>query len=173
MTEELIQELIDGNKEYVSNMGNEIVKHVSGQKPKIAILTCADSRVIPEFIFNKSIGELFVVRVAGNIALGETVIKSLEYAVDHLNVKILIILGHTNCGAIKAAEDSEKLGYGELMEEIRSSFSMGENHTLCNLSRQLSMLPKRSEIINKHIKEETVKLIGAIYNLETGFVEFL
>ena len=173
MTEELLQELIDGNKKYISNMRNEIVKYVSVQKPQIAILTCSDSRVIPEFIFNKSVGELFVVRVAGNVALGETVIKSLEYAVDHLKIKILIILGHTCCGAIKAAEESDKSGCGELIGEIQKSFSHGENHTLCNLSRQLNMLPKRSELINKKMKEEKVKLIGAIYNLESGKVEFL
>ena len=173
MAEELIEELIDGNKNYISNKGNEIVKYVSGQKPKIAVLTCSDSRVIPEFIFNKSLGELFVVRVAGNVAIGEAVIKSLEYAVDHLKVKLLIILGHTDCGAIKAAEESIKSDCGELLVEIKKSFTLGENHPLCNLSRQLSMLPKRSQIIEKKINEGKIKLIGAIYNLESGEVEFL
>jgi carbonic anhydrase len=134
-------------------MGNEIVKFVSGQKPKIAILTCSDSRVIPEFIFNKSLGELFVVRVAGNVVLGETIIESLEYAVDHLKVRILIIFGHTSCGAIKAAEESES-NCGELLDEIKKSFSQGENHSFCNLSRQIKMLPNRSEIISKKINEE-------------------
>ena len=173
MAEELIKELIDGNKKYITNKRNEIVKYIPGQKPKIAILTCSDSRVIPEFIFNKSIGELFVVRVAGNIAIGETVIKSLEYAVDNLKVKLLIILGHTGCGAIKAAEESMESDCGELLGEIKKSFTLGENHPLCNLSRQLSMLPKRSRIIDKEINESKIKLIGAIYNLESGVVEFL
>jgi carbonic anhydrase len=169
----MILNLIDKNKKYQKNFKNDFKNHIKGQSPKIAILTCADSRVIPEQIFQASIGEIFVVRVAGNIAVDKTIIESLEYAVDHLKVTHLIILAHTFCGAVKAAEES-KNNDSVLLNEIKKSFSDKEkNNILSNLNRQLSFLPKRSKIINKAIEDESLKLVGCIYYIEDGHVEFL
>ena len=168
--EDLIQDLKENNKIFAEKNKDDLPKHVKGQSPKIAVLTCADSRVVPEFIFNKSIGEIFVVRVAGNAAVDESVLESLEYAVDHLNVDILLILGHTNCGAVAAAKSDAK---GLLMDEIRASFDLDSDKIKANLQRQLDMLPQRSRIISNAINQEKLSLIGAIYNLETGIVDFL
>ena len=168
----LIEELESGNKEYSKKNKNIFKKFLKGQSPKIAILTCSDSRVIPEYIFNKSIGELFVIRVAGNIALDSTVIKSIEYGVDHLKVSHLIILGHINCGAVKASEETndEK---DVLFNEIKESFILEpDNHFRANILRQLNMLPKRSITINNKIKNKKLTLIGALYNLKDGQVDF-
>jgi len=171
--DETIERLIQQNKLFQQRYKNEAAHHVKGQSPKIAILTCADSRVVPEFIFNVSIGELFVVRLAGNIAVDETVIASLEYAVEHLKVSHLIVLGHSYCGAVKATEqspDSESL----LLREIKESFGLDEsNHMQANLNRQLQMLPKRSTTIQKALSDGSLHLVGAIYYVEDGHVEFI
>jgi len=172
MDDKIIQELISLNKKYADETSSEFKKHISGQKPKIAILTCSDSRVIPEFIFNKDIGELFVVRVAGNVAMDSSVITSLEYAVDHLNVSHLIILGHTYCGAVKASEESKDDSIA-LFEEIKKGFSLNNDHIIGNVKRQHDILFRRSDVILKAVKDDKLKIVCAIYNLESGFVDFL
>jgi carbonic anhydrase len=173
MSDNIIKELINKNKEYSIKNKKIFQRFLNNQSPSIAILTCSDSRVIPEYIFNKSIGELFVIRIAGNIAIDSTIIKSIEYAVDHLKVSHLIILGHTNCGAVKAAEESNN-DNNILLKEIRDSFILNpDNHIKANIMRQLIMLPKRSEVINNQINNNILELIGAVYNLKDGLVDFI
>ena len=168
----LLEELELGNKEYSKKNKNIFKKFINGQSPDIAVLTCSDSRVIPEYIFNKSIGDLFVIRVAGNIALDHSIIKSIEYAVDHLKVSYLIVLGHTNCGAVKASEESEDKNEA-LLNEIKESFFLDpDNHFRANILRQLDMIPKRSEIIKNKISNKKLIMIGAIYNIQNGIVDF-
>ena len=142
--DKLIKELETGNKEYLQKNKNIFKKFIKSQKPEIAILTCSDSRVIPEYIFNKKIGDLFVIRIAGNVALDPTVLKSIEYAINHLKVSHLIILGHTNCGAVKASEESiDKTD--KLLNEIKESFILNQNdHIKANIHRQIEMLPERT-----------------------------
>jgi len=165
--------LLEKNNQYQSEYLDVFSYHVNGQSPKIAVLTCADSRVIPEFIFHATIGELFVVRIAGNIAVGRTVLSSLEYAVNHLKISQLIILGHTHCGAIKAAESSPD-DTSLLIQEITKSFDLNQkDHVRANLTRQLTMLPKRSKVISDAISDGSLKLLGAIYHLKDGHVEFI
>jgi carbonic anhydrase len=170
--DDVLETLTQKNKEFSQKQKDELIKHVNGQNPKIAMLTCADSRVIPEFIFQADIGELFVVRVAGNIAVDETVIDSLEYAVDHLHVSHLIILAHTHCGAVKAAEETKNPD-SLLLSEIQESFPLDKNHELANLHRQISLLPQRSQIIKKAIVNDSLTLVSALYHLKSGIVEFL
>lgn len=172
MHDKIIQELINLNKKYADENSSELKKHVSGQKPKIAVLTCSDSRVVPEFIFNKKIGELFVVRVAGNVVMDSSLVTSLEYAVEHLNVEYLIILGHTHCGAIEASEKSKDDSIA-LFEEIKKCFSLDADHIIGNIKRQHHVLFQRSDIISKAVKDDKLKIICAIYYLETGLVKFL
>jgi carbonic anhydrase len=171
--DDIIDTLKKGNSRYIERFKDELQNHVKGQSPSIAILTCSDSRVIPEFIFDVSIGKLFIVRVAGNIAMDSSVISSLEYAVDHLHVRYILILAHTHCGAVKASEGTEKTS-NPLLLEIKQSFSIYPNdHIKANLTRQLQMLPRRSTIIKGSIEQKKVILIGAIYHLDSGQVEFL
>ena len=172
MSDKLIQDLQDSNKKYAEKNKENLKKHIAGQNPLVAVLTCADSRVIPEYIFDKSIGELFVVRVAGNVAIDPTVLTSLEYAVEHLNIDVLMILGHTCCGAVKAAEESLDTD-NELLSEIQHGFCEDIDNIRGNLSRQLEMLPKRSKIIADRINKDELKLVGGIYHLESGLVEFI
>ena len=171
--EQPLKTLKKGNDRFIDKFKGELKKHIAGQSPKVAVLTCSDSRVVPEFIFDASIGQLFVIRVAGNVAMDPSVLTSLEYAVDHLNVDYIIILGHTNCGAVKASEET-KDSDNQLIHEIQESFTLDPtDHIMANLKRQLSFLPKRSRSINNAIREKKVQLQGAIYHLEDGTVEFI
>jgi len=166
--------LIQGNREFVEKFGQDIPRHVSGQSPKVAVLTCADSRVPPEHIFNAGIGELFVIRVAGNVAFDPSVLGSLDFAVECLHVPLLVILGHTCCGAINASEagPGEDSSIGQIVEEIRCSFGTTDN-IRANLQRQLEMLPQRSQAIAAALENKDMELKGAIYHLEDGKVEWL
>src|SRR5436190_14973819 len=107
-TEALWKELMDGNKRFVSgNMQKRDVaaardELAKGQHPKVIVLACADSRVAPELVFDKGLGELFVIRIAGNVA-DKDALGSIEYAVEHLHSSMIIILGHEKCGAVAAA----------------------------------------------------------------------
>ena len=171
--DKIIKELRNGNENYSKINKDILKKFIKKQSPKIAVLACSDSRVIPEYIFNKSIGEFFVIRVAGNVAVDPTVIKSIEYAVDHLKISHLIILGHTNCGAIKASEETNDKN-DILFNEIKDSFNLdNKNHFKANIRRQLELIPKRSEIIHQNIENNNLKIIGALYHIENGHVEFI
>ena len=170
--DEVLDQLLQNNKSFQVKYQSESEKHVKGQAPKIAVLTCADSRVIPEHIFQASIGELFVVRIAGNVAIDETVLASLEYAVNHLHISHLIILGHTLCGAVNAAELAKDTN-SALLLEIQKSFLSQDDHILANLNRQLRLLPQRSISIKHAMEQEKLRLIGAIYNIKDGSVRFL
>jgi carbonic anhydrase len=172
-TEVIIKELHNANIKYASEKASIFPKHISKQNPKIAVLTCADSRVIPEYIFRKDIGEIFTVRIAGNITSDPSILTSIEYAVEHLKIDLLIIMGHTNCGAVKAAEQITDTA-NELFNEIKNSFNLNpNNHIKANIQRQIEMLPKRSEIVHKALIQKKLKLIGVIYQLEDGKVDFI
>lgn len=166
--------LIQGNARYVEKNHPEFQKHVSGQSPGAAVLTCSDSRVPLEHIFDAGIGEIFAIEVAGNVALGPTVMGSLDYAVGHLHVPLLVILGHTNCGAVKASEagPGDYSDIGQIVNEIRSSFS-GTDNIKANVLRQMDMLKYRSQTISGALQKGELEIAGAIYHLETGKVEWL
>jgi carbonic anhydrase len=138
------------------------------------VLTCSDSRVPPELIFGVGLGDIFVVRVAGNVVLGATVIGSLEYAVHRLHVPLIVVMGHTCCGALKAAEAGPGDGscVGDIVNEIRTCFEGGDN-LRANVRRQAAKLPERSKTLGAEVKAGRLKIKGAIYHLESGKVEML
>src|SRR5271163_3812594 len=124
---EALQSLKDGNRRFVTDhleksAGKErLVELAKGQKPIAAVIACADSRVSPELIFNKGLGELFVLRVAGNVAVdAHGIVGSAEYAVAHLNVPLVVVIGHENCGAVKASlkGDPAHGNLGKLLNEV-------------------------------------------------------
>ncbi len=168
---EIIDSLKDSNSKYISKNKHELKKHLKGQNPKAIVLTCSDSRVVPEKIFNKAIGELFVIRVAGNVAMDTSVITSIEYAVSNLKTPLLILLGHTNCGAVNLAEESND--ENPLIEEIKKGFLLDKNHEIGNLKRQYNMIFKRSNIVDNAVLNKKLDVVPAIYDLESGKVDFL
>ncbi len=186
---ELVSRLITGNKRFVEGKPKEkdyvgdLKKWSSGQKPYAAILSCSDSRVPLEIIFDETIGNLFVVRVAGSI-IDNITLGSIEFAVSQLGVELFVILGHTDCGAIKASLSSEKVdGYlNDVAKCILPAY-----HNKCyhlndkkeeylaakdNVKYQISSCLEKSEIIKKSFDEKKLTILSGIYNVDTGIVDF-
>jgi len=153
---------------------------VGGQKPYAIILSCADSRVVPEFAFDTGLGELFVVRVAGNVANSSS-IASIEYAIAHIGSKLIVVLGHQSCGAVTAAVKGGDNGHNlnHLLAHITPAIvASKEDPTVNDVVKKNAVLTvgdlkSRSEIIRKAIENGAVKAIPAYYNLDTGKVDFL
>ena len=152
------------------------------QDPFVAILTCSDSRVSPEKVFSLSLGDAFVVRVAGNSASDPAVLGSLEYAVAHLGVKAIVVVGHTDCGAVKAAIDGEDpMNLSRVMRDIERARSktpvdMANNPDAVaesNVRLQLRMLEDSSKVIMDAVSSDRLALVGAMLDLTTGTVRFV
>lgn len=153
----------------------------SGQKPFAVVLTCADSRLTPEFIFNQGLGDLFVVRVAGNI-VDPFELGSIEYAVEHLHVPLIVLLGHEKCGAVEAALGEEKPpgNLGKLIAEVNigKDLPAGKDAALAaaiknNVVHQTRLLTERSDIIKEHVAKKEVRIVSGVYQLGSGNVEWL
>lgn len=189
--EEVIEKLMLSNTEFAENLSEnettfEAIKNTShGQHPYAIILTCADSRVIPEIIFNKTIGELFVIRVAGNI-IDESTLGSIEYAAEHLHSPYFLVLGHTHCGAVHVAVDdgSSSPSINSILEVIAPAvtaskpepYSKEQHIELAvkeNVLLQMNNALSQSEILQHLVADEKIKFGGAIYDISTGKVEFI
>ncbi len=172
--EEVKSRLIQGNRRFMEKFSEDLPRHLGGQSPKVAVLTCSDSRVPVEHIFDLGIGDLFAIEVAGNVAIGESVLGSLDYAVEHLKVPLLLILGHRKCGAVKASQDGpgDDSPIGHIVNEIRCSFGTNDDEK-ANVLRQMELLPERSQAIKNAVESSTTIIMGAIYNLENGEIEWI
>ena len=152
---------------------------IDGQQPYAIVLSCADSRVVPELAFDAGLGELFVVRVAGNIANSSS-IASIEYAVAHCGSKLIVVLGHQSCGAVTAAVKGGDNGYnlnhllGHITPAIAASEADATVNEVVTKNAELTAveLKNRSAIIRKGIEEGGVQVVPAYYNLDTGKVDF-
>jgi carbonic anhydrase len=180
-----IEQLMQGNKRFATqkvkqpNRGSFRLREVAkGQNPFAAILGCADSRVPAEIVFDQGLGDLFVVRVAGNVATPEE-IGSLEYGTLVLGAKVILVLGHQKCGAVKATiEDKPVPGkIGSILEQIKPAVVASQNQsgdllknaTLANIKNQIAIL-KTSPVVADLIKGDKLKIIGGFYDLDTGIV---
>lgn len=180
-----LDRLKTGNANFVNdNLNNELQDSsrrkdiVDGQNPFAVILACSDSRVVPELIFDTGIGELFVIRVAGNVA-NTSSIASIEYAVAHLNIKLIIVLGHQNCGAVTAALAGNNNGNNldHLLSFIQPAIADSGSKDVDEVSHIHAKLTAEkliveSNIIANVIENNALKIIPAYYNLETGQVDF-
>ena len=154
----------------------------SGQHPGAAILGCADSRVPPEIVFDEGFGDLFVVRVAGNVA-GNPEIASLEYAVEHLHVPLIVVLGHQKCGAVTAAvEPGEATGHlPVLVDAIRPAVEKTkgmpgnavENAVRANVELVVEALRASRPVLAEHVEKHDLRVVGAVYSVDTGRVAWL
>lgn len=184
---EIIERLEAGNMNFVNNKlasknnnsdRREVL--VNGQNPIAIILSCADSRVVPELIFDTGLGELFVVRVAGNVA-NTSSIASMEYAVAHLGTSVLVVLGHESCGAVTAAVGGGDNGYNlnHLLSHIGPAIhGTPEGASVDEVIRKNATLTAkelitRSPIIADAVKQDKLQIIPAYYYLNSGKVEFL
>jgi carbonic anhydrase len=183
--ESALDELIKGNKRFASqktqgsNRSVFRLREVSqGQNPFAAILGCADSRVPSEIIFDQGLGDLFVVRVAGNVATPEE-IGSLEFGTLVLGAKVLMVLGHERCGAVKAAIDGKPVPgkISAILDQIQPAVTSTPKNspdrlaavTIANVKQQMATL-KASPVIADLINTKKLKIVGAIYDLDTGLI---
>lgn len=145
----------------------------NGQKPYAVIVTCSDSRVIPESIFSAGIGELFVIRVAGNV-MDNHQLGSIEYAVEHLGIRLVAVLGHDHCGAVDAAINHDPEGYIKFItDEIKLAIGdEQDDYKACclNVKRSVAVIESSFEIHRE--QQHGLKVIGALYRLADGRVEF-
>ena len=184
-----LQRLIEGNQRYVN--GNLQHPHtdaeyrqklVEGQTPFAAILGCSDSRVPLEMVFDQGLGDIFVIRVAGNVS-NDVTIASVEYAVGVLNVPLVMVMGHAKCGAVTAAiSDTTYDGYIEnLIDHIRPAVRRAggvegdliDNAIRINADIMAQQLIDRSDLIAKASNSKQTLIVSAYYGLETGKVEIL
>ncbi len=147
----------------------------AGQHPDAIVITCSDSRVIPEAIFNADLGTLFVIRVAGNV-LDNHQLGSIEYAASHLNVGLIIMLGHTRCGAISATINGNTEGFIKYITDDISIAIGSETDdlkaTMLNVKHGVNII-KQSFAEHPEIPTEGLSIIGAVYDIESGDVKWL
>jgi len=178
-----IQMLKEGNKKYlqtkreigdISQMLREDTC-LNGQHPYALIITCSDARVIPEAIFQAGIGDLFVIRVAGNV-IDNHQLGSIEYAALHLGVNLIVVMGHTCCGAVDAAINHSPEGYIRFItDEIRAAIGDETDPykaSCLNVRRSIDLI-ESSNIIQLDEEEEGLRVIGAMYDIKTGEVIFM
>jgi carbonic anhydrase len=189
-----LQRLIDGNKKFVrgelhfpSSQHEVLVESFRGQNPYATILGCSDSRVPPELIFGAGLGELFVVRVAGNL-LSPEIAGTLQYGAVHVRTPLLVVLGHEGCGAIKAAMQTMRQGFRQksqiqiLVDRLLPAlthvdpsldFDTQLAHAVeANVRWTMAQILETPEG-HRRLEEGHMKLAGAIYELGTGRVRFL
>jgi carbonic anhydrase len=202
--DEALQRLMDGNKHYVENKLTNAATSDSAartslarsQKPYAIILTCSDSRVPPEIVFDKGLGEIFVVRVAGNIP-DPVVLGSIEYAAEHLGSPLVMVLGHERCGAVTATVDSKGKSTGSanidaIVRTIEPNVKLAtSNCDACkgekkcaetrksefvecvidsNAKTAAANLTKKSKILKHLVDERKIKIVAAKYDLDDGIV---
>ncbi|MEM4555056.1 MAG: carbonic anhydrase [Candidatus Anstonellaceae archaeon] len=182
--QEALEKLKQGNLRFVQgkpaskNLTLQRTQTALGQKPYAAVLTCSDSRVSPEHIFDAGIGEIFVVRTAGNLA-DSIALGSLEYAAQHLHVPIVLVLGHTSCGAINAACSSQSASGNlkAIIDALQEAVALGKKDPQKtvkeNVNYVLSQIRQKSKAISQLEREGKIKLLGAIYSIESGQVSFI
>lgn len=182
-TMDIMNFLLEKNAEYVSSdtNGADVSKEKrtytaeNGQSPYAVVVTCSDSRVPPEHIFHADIGELFVIRTAGNV-IGDFELGSIEYGAEHLGAALVVVLGHTQCGAVEAALSGGAHGHIKaITDEIVSCLPENctpEQAERLNVQNSIDRI-RASEIMQELEALGKVEIRGAIYNIATGEVEFL
>ncbi len=178
-----LERLIKGNDRFVSGQLSKKEHEkkrkevLTGQKPFATILSCSDSRVVPEYIFDQGIGDIFIIRTAGNIC-DPIAIGSIEYGVEHLKTPILVLLGHTKCGAVTATCSCNGKKEGNFIDKIVEKITPAvkssiDESILENLKCTERELLQKSHVISSLLKEKKLKIIRMEYFLETGKVKVL
>jgi len=190
----VLQNLKDGNKRFVNNNvtardHSSLVRDASfGQYPKAVILSCLDSRIPVEDVFDKGIGDIFVARVAGNI-INEDILGSMEFGCKVSGAKLIVVLGHSSCGAVKSAIDQVKLGnITILLNKIQPAVKISQNFAgektskneeftnmvgRNNVLHAIEVIKSKSPILKEMNDKGEIKIEGAYYDMKTGAVTFI
>jgi carbonic anhydrase len=181
--------LVEGNKRFINNLKADhdhlemINETREGQFPFAVILSCMDSRTSVELIFDQGLGDLFSVRIAGNV-VNNDILASIEYAIKYVGSKVLMVLGHTECGAIKSAKDGVNDGHiTDLLSRIQpsiskallrddSEFLFADKVAYANVENSLEQILIRSKIVKDMFEKGQIGIVGGIYNIENGQVDF-
>lgn len=192
---EVLEQLLAGNQKYIEgksvdqDIKKRIKKTIKGQHPKAVILSCIDSRVPVELIFNQGIGDIFVGRVAGNIE-NEDQLGSMEYAAKFAGSKVVMVLGHTSCGAIKGACDGIEVGnLTELLKKMKPAVSAVKGYEKearnsknkkfvnevveKNVLQTVKDIRRRSTVLADLEKAGKISIVGAVYDIATGKVSLV
>ncbi len=184
-----LQKLIEGNRRFSlskpihPNQNRERRQElVKGQKPFAVVVGCSDSRIPPEIIFDQGLGDLFVIRVAGNI-VDDVALGSIEYAVDHLGTKLVVVLGHSKCGAVTATvQGGAPHGHvGSIMEAIKPAIQAAkelpgdlvDNTIKANTRLVADQLQYSDPILSEMARQGKISIVSAYYNIESGEVHIL
>jgi carbonic anhydrase len=190
---EALLKLKEGNFRFVNNMtvNRDLLNSVSAtqdsQTPYAAILSCMDSRISAELVFDQGLGDVFSIRIAGNVVT-DGILGSLEYATAVVGAKLILVMGHTNCGAIKGACDNVQLGHiTSLLDHIKPALEQEtetqadrtshnkdfvHNITRLNVNHSVEQITTRSPIIRDLVAGGNLMIVPAIYNVATGKVNF-
>jgi carbonic anhydrase len=192
---EVLDILQQGNQRFVKNLNahrnllEQVNETVKGQWPLATVLSCIDSRTSAELIFDQGIGDIFSIRIAGNVVNAD-ILGSMEFACKIAGSKLLVVLGHTSCGAIKGACDHVEMGnLTGLLAKIQpaiyqeksitdpskrnsSNSTFVENVSVINVKRAVNSIIERSSVLEQMVKRGEIGIIGAMYNVETGYVDF-
>lgn len=191
--DQAIDLLHKGNQRFVQNLRfnrnllQQVNETAEGQYPFAAILSCIDSRTPAELIFDQGLGDIFSIRIAGNI-VNDDIIGSLEFACKAAGSKLIVVLGHTNCGAVKGACDGTDLGYlTQLLDKIKPAIQQektfkedrnGSNLAYVNevakinIRNSIEKILEKSADIKELVAKKTIKIIGGIYDVSSGEVTF-
>lgn len=184
--------LLEGNHRFVNNLSynrnllQQVNETSDGQYPFAVVLSCIDSRTSTELIFDQGLGDIFSTRIAGNV-VNDDILGSMEFACKVAGSKLVVVLGHTNCGAVKGACDHVELGnLSGLLHKIKPSVDAieytGERSAKNmefvemvsekNVHKMLEEIPQKSAILREMLENGQIDIIGGMYNVETGVVEF-
>jgi carbonic anhydrase len=180
--------LVEGNERFINNLHKdhdhlEIINQTrDGQYPFAVVLSCMDSRASAELVFDQGLGDLFSIRVAGNI-VNDDVLASIEYAVKYVGSKVLMVLGHTECGAIKSAKQGVEDGHiTDLLKRIHPSITKSllddkeylftDKVAYANVENSLQEILTRSSIVREMFAKGQIGIVGGVYNIENGRVDF-
>lgn len=185
--------LLEGNKRFVNNLkaNRDLLKQVNetstGQFPFAAVLSCIDSRTSAELVFDQGLGDIFSIRIAGN-CVNEDILGSMEFACKVAGSKLILVLGHSKCGAIKGACDDVRMGnltalLTKLRPAVDDTRTSGERNSsnapfvedvaLRNVQLAMEQIPQRSPILKEMIEKNEIMIVGAMYDVETGVVELV
>ncbi|MGZ8553342.1 MAG: carbonic anhydrase [Chitinophagaceae bacterium] len=180
--------LREGNKRFINNLKTdhdhlELINQTrEGQYPFAVILSCMDSRTSVELVFDQGLGDLFSIRVAGNI-VNNDILASIEYAIKYIGTKVLMVLGHTECGAINSAKQGVTDGHiTDLLKRIQPSitkamlddkeYQFEDKVAYANVENSLQEILTRSTIVKEMFEKNQIGIVGGVYNIENGQVDF-
>lgn len=184
--DDALQALMDGNKRFIAGKPTEIEKDILAnrqktiekQEPFAAVLSCADSRVPVELVFDQGIGRVFVTRVAGNIVTPE-IIASLEYGAIVLGTRVIVVMGHENCGAVHATIEGKNVPgmistlYPSIRPAVNQAGTDADAATRANAKIQAGLLGQGSTVISGLLKDKKIRVVAAFYKVSSGSVTLL